>query len=297
MTLDQTRQLAIEFERRLYTINPSFQFENKIDTEEMYAYLNEYAHTLMDQAALAESQGQPDQYGLIVAQSIMPLGTNTVRVNEDAYVFGHQCVPFAIKDCYRFIGGSIVEVDSMEPVEFEDPEEHGGHILSHLITHFGESAPVKVYNTIDIQRVLQKHDNNGAIFRHNPAVIWPTNSGESGRNENSGGDYKIPEFTNLYVFDGAIRVTNPIERGVYFDNPDTGDETGPYPKVQLHCRYIPEIPYFEIGMHNKTKCNLPYSCFYPLVEGAVQLYIERAMSAQQKPRQERQVEQSKSDDQ
>jgi len=42
MTLDETRQLGIEFERRCQTFDPSLQTVGKLDTEDIYSYLNQY---------------------------------------------------------------------------------------------------------------------------------------------------------------------------------------------------------------------------------------------------------------
>lgn len=42
MTLEETRQLGIEFERRLQIIDPQYEIVNKLDTETIYSFLNEY---------------------------------------------------------------------------------------------------------------------------------------------------------------------------------------------------------------------------------------------------------------
>lgn len=42
MTLDETRQLGIEFERRIQTFDPQTVIIQKLDTDTIYAYLNEY---------------------------------------------------------------------------------------------------------------------------------------------------------------------------------------------------------------------------------------------------------------
>lgn len=42
MTIEQTRQLGIEFERRVQAMMPQEEFEKKLDTDTIYSYLNEY---------------------------------------------------------------------------------------------------------------------------------------------------------------------------------------------------------------------------------------------------------------
>lgn len=42
MTLQQTRQLGIEFERRLYEIHPEFRTTQKLDTDTIYSFLSEF---------------------------------------------------------------------------------------------------------------------------------------------------------------------------------------------------------------------------------------------------------------
>ena len=49
MTITQTRQLGIEVERRLQTILPTLKLENKIDTEDIYAFLNQFQKQYIDQ--------------------------------------------------------------------------------------------------------------------------------------------------------------------------------------------------------------------------------------------------------
>jgi len=42
MTIDQTRQMAVEFERRINTIDPSTESLAKMDTDTIFSYLNQY---------------------------------------------------------------------------------------------------------------------------------------------------------------------------------------------------------------------------------------------------------------
>lgn len=47
MTLAQTRQLGIEFERRVQTMIPETEFVAKLDTETIYSYINQYQDKLI----------------------------------------------------------------------------------------------------------------------------------------------------------------------------------------------------------------------------------------------------------
>ena len=42
MTLEETRQLGIEFERRVQTMIPEKELFDKLDTETIYSFLNQY---------------------------------------------------------------------------------------------------------------------------------------------------------------------------------------------------------------------------------------------------------------
>ena len=42
MTIEDTRRLGIEFERRVQTMIPDTEFLEKLDTETIYSFLNQY---------------------------------------------------------------------------------------------------------------------------------------------------------------------------------------------------------------------------------------------------------------
>ena len=42
MSIKETRQLGIEFERRVQTMIPETEFGKKLDTETIYSFLNQY---------------------------------------------------------------------------------------------------------------------------------------------------------------------------------------------------------------------------------------------------------------
>ena len=49
MTLAETRQLGIEFERRIQTMIPETEFMNKLDTETIYSFINQYQDKLIQE--------------------------------------------------------------------------------------------------------------------------------------------------------------------------------------------------------------------------------------------------------
>lgn len=87
MTIEQTRQLGIEFERRVQTMIPETEIVAKLDTETIYSYLNQYQDKLVHETYKAldgiPAQSKPSTYieailsGLITTANVQLYdGTN-----------------------------------------------------------------------------------------------------------------------------------------------------------------------------------------------------------------------------
>lgn len=60
MTLKETRQLGIEFERKLQTIDATTKIANKVDSQDIYAYLNMYQEQYIKQLYILDQQVDSD---------------------------------------------------------------------------------------------------------------------------------------------------------------------------------------------------------------------------------------------
>lgn len=98
MTLKETRQLGIEFERKLQTIDPTMEVINKIDTQDIYAYLNMYQEQYIKQLYALDQQAESDTRPSNRIQDILrPL----IRQNvHSPIVNGDRVASFALDNDY-----------------------------------------------------------------------------------------------------------------------------------------------------------------------------------------------------
>ena len=71
MTTKETRQLGIEVERRLQTILPTFKIENKIDTEDIYAFLNQFQKQYIDAIYRQDDQVESGNRVSVLGEDIL----------------------------------------------------------------------------------------------------------------------------------------------------------------------------------------------------------------------------------
>lgn len=156
MTIDQTRQLAVEFERRINTIDPTTESIGKLDTDTIFAYLNSFQDQYIQQLYLAEGQAESGSRPAIrIGDIIKTLTKREVVTKENVY------------------GNTDLTSDY-----FKLPEDYYMYIRSNSIvtgTYKNLNKNNVVPNTIikqgDVEDVIRAYYNSKSIMRNPVAVL------------------------------------------------------------------------------------------------------------------------------
>lgn len=249
MTLEQTYQLGVEFERRLIEIDPSFEVENKVDTETIYKFLNQYAkqyvEEIMQQLMQAKNRDviaylQDKVKDLIrdkecpVSQSILNGNgkVKTIQANTDKFILPDDYYKYirSYSNCIR----SYKHPDAQSRIAEEEDE---------YITHRLEN---KVFNEYDDNVKVGEFLNDGFILR-SPLVML---EGDHYRKASSAAPDSVEKVKTLSIFHDD------------------------YTQIQsVLLVYYTTIDDFSILGDNKKACDLSYSVFWDIVKGAVDMYI------------------------
>ena len=257
MTLKETRQLGIEFERRVQTMIPEKEFLDKLDTETIYSYLNQYqdkyVHDIYRNLDNIPSDTKLSAHVESVLQSMLKSVTLSVQNAED-----------------NTNGASIVDpnglsiIDTARSITFTLPVDFYLYLrsVSNVTKTFSFKSesqstttpirviPNKLMSQSDVWKLIETPYDSLRILRYPAAVL----------NKYKGGHPTLSIIYDRYTEVQGIKL-------LYYKQPQ----------------------YFDIM--TSTPCELPMDAFDDIVTGAVDLYVQYVAGAEARKKQLQQQQQ------
>lgn len=261
MTIEDTRRLGIEFERRVQTMIPDTEFLEKLDTETIYSFLNQYqdkyVHEIyrnLDQiqsgshlSAHVESvlQSLISEAEMLVAneEDVIENTSTTIQIGEGTIGATGRSVSYKLpKDFYMYIR-SVSQVS--KTFAFRSNVNTGQEDIALPI----RVIPNQLTSQSDVWKLIETPHDTLRILRYPAATLGNIH------NKLTEDDEKV--LTVIYD-----QYTTP---------------------VGIKLSYYKQPSHFSL-MTN-TKCELPLDAFEELVSGAVDLYVQYVAGAEARKRQ------------
>lgn len=248
MTIQETRQMGIEFERRVQTMIPQKEIAEKLDTQTIFSFLNQYQdkyiHDIYRNLDMIQSGSNVSAHVESVLQALLreediPI-TATGVINNTSSVTDPNGVTIAEA------GRSVVYPLSSQFYLYVRSVSKVSSTFSFKSANTGNNSSIRVIpNQLvaqkDVWKLIETPNDSLRILRH-PAAVLSRYKGVPSK----------PTITVIYD-----QYTTPL--GV---------------KVM----YYIEPAHFDI-MTN-TPCELPMDVFDDIVTGAVDLYIQYVAGAE-----------------
>ena len=261
MTLQETRELGIEFERRIQTMIPEKEYD-KLDTDTIYSFLNQYQDKYVHEiyrsldrvpensklAAHVESVLQ----SLIATQNLevadgQKYDTNTsnglIDNNGISIIDTARSYTFQLDSDYYMYIKSVSEVTST--YSFKSAGSNDEQLAIRIL-------PNVLVSQNDVWKLIETPHNSLRILKY-PAVVL----GEKFKNSGDPGEAKR---TITVIFDQYTTIKG------------------------IRVMYYKEPQHFDIM--TSTPCELPNVVFEDLVSGAVDLYVQYVAGAEARKRQQ-----------
>lgn len=247
MTIQETRQLGIEFERRIQTMIPETEFVDKLDTDTIYSYLNQYQdkyiHEIYRNLDNIPSESNLSAHYQSVLQSMLKTvnisspDTNSENTIQDP---NQIIVDTARSYTYKLPSDFYMYIKSVSNVSNTFSFKGGlGDVDSNI-----RIIPNKLVSQSDVWKLIETPHDSLRILRYPAAVL----------NQYSTGTPTITIIFDRYTTIKGIRV-------MYYKQPQ------------------------NFSLMTSTPCELPIDAFDDIVTGAVDLYVQYVAGAEARKRQ------------
>lgn len=253
MTVNETRQLGIEFERRVQTMIPEKEVIDKLDSDTIYSFLNQYqdkyvhdiyrsldqipsgtklsAHVeAVLQAMLKSETIMVGDNGVINQTSSSLVDPNGIRVMDTG-----RSVIYPLPETYYMYVRSVSSVTST--FSFKSAENNQNNTSIRVV-------PNELVSQNDAWKLIETPHNTLRILRHPAAVL---------------SEHRDDKPTLTVIYD---QYTTP---------------------VGIKVLYYAEPQHFNVM--TSTPCELPMDVFDDLVSGAVDLYVQYVAGAEARKKQ------------
>lgn len=246
MTLDETRQLGIEFERRVQTMIPDKEILEKLDSETIYSFLNQYqdkyVHEIYRNLDKIESGSKLSAHVESVLQSL--LREDEISVNSTGVINNTSSITDPNGIIISDTGRSVIYPLSSQFYLYIRSVSSVSSTFSFKSSSQGNNDSIRILpnelvSQNDVWKLIETPHNSLRILRHPAAVL---------------SKYKSNKPTITVVYD---QYTTPLG---------------------IKVLYYAEPIHFDIM--TSTACELPMDSFDDLVTGAVDLYVDYVAGAE-----------------
>lgn len=257
MTLQETRQLGIEFERRVQTMIPEKELLDKLDTDTIYSFLNQYQdkyiHDIYRNLDTIPSGTKLSAHVESILQTM--LTSTTIRVADAE----NNTMEESITD-----SNGLSIIDTARSITFKLPSDFYMYLrsVSNVTKTFSfrsletsRTTSIRVVPNIlmsqsDVWKLIETPHDSLRILRYPAAIL---------------NQYKDGKPTLSVIYDR-------------------------YTEVQgIKIMYYKQPQYFDLM--TSTPCQLPIDAFDDLVTGAVDLYVQYVAGAESRKKQLQQQQQ------